>query len=98
MNALAAEAYASLTIMANDKEIARQVLDFQARARDYRLMNIPGYMEWSKRRLREGVSEELIAHLDASSMILLPEDLATIGEQVFEELLQELESEINDEA
>lgn len=83
--------------MANDKEIARRALDFQARARDYRLVDIPGYKQWSERRLRDGVSEAFIAHLDAISTTLLPEDLAMIGEQDFEEMLQELESEFNDE-
>lgn len=84
--------------MADDKEIARRALDFQARARDYPLISIPGYKEWSERRLREGVSEAFIEHLDGISMILLPEDLAMIGERDFEEMLQELESEFNGEA
>ena len=83
--------------MANDKEIARRALDCQARARDSRLVAMAGYTEWSERRLRDGVSEAFIAHLDAISTTLLPEDLAMIGEQDFEEMLQELESEFNDE-
>lgn len=82
--------------MADDKEIARRALDFQARARDYRLMDIPGYMEWSHRRLREGVTEASIAYLDAVSMMLLPEELATVSEQDFEELLKDVESDFND--
>ena len=82
--------------MADDKEIARRALDFQARARDYRLLDVPGYEEWSQRRLREGVSEALIAHLDSMSICLLPEELPSVSEQSFEELLEDLKSEFND--
>ena len=85
--------------MSDDKEIARQALDFQARARDYGLMSIPGYMVWSKRVLeREPGLAALIAHLDATSMTLLPEELSTVTEQDFEELLEDLKREINDAA
>jgi len=80
--------------MADDKEIVRQALDFQGRGRDYRLLDVPGYMEWSRRRLREGVSEALIAHLDATSMCLLPEELSTVSEEIFEEMLGDLKSDI----
>ncbi len=80
--------------MADDKEIARGALDFQARARDYRLLDIPGYLEWSRRLLREGVSEALIAHLDATSMCLLPEELSTVTERFFDAMLDDLRREI----
>jgi hypothetical protein len=80
--------------MDDDKEIARRALDYQARSRAFRLLDIPGYMEWSKRRLREGESEALIAHLDATNMYLLPEELSTVSEETFEELLADLKSEI----
>jgi hypothetical protein len=82
--------------MPDDNEIARRALDFQARARDYRLFDIPGYREWSKRRMREGVSPDLIAHLDA--MCLLPEDVASVKEDAFEELLEDLKREIGDQS
>jgi hypothetical protein len=52
--------------------------------------------EWSERRMREGVSSALIAHLDATSMCLLPEDVASVKEQAFEELLEDLKAEIGD--
>lgn len=83
--------------MSDDNEIARRALDFRARARDYRLFDIPGYREWSERRIREGVSPDLIAHLDATSMCLLPEDVASVKEEAFEELLEDLKREIGDE-
>jgi hypothetical protein len=82
--------------MADDKEIARRALDFRARAKDYRLMDIPGYMEWSKRQLREGVSEALIAHLDATAMTLLPEELSTVAPETFDEMLEDLRRELGD--
>jgi hypothetical protein len=81
--------------MADDKEIARRALDFKARAKNYRLLDIPGYREWSERRLHEGVSPALIAHLDATKMCLLPEDLSTIREHTFEEMLKDLKDEIS---
>jgi len=58
----------------DDREIARRALDFQARARDFRMMELPGYMDWSERKLAAGGAEALIAHLDATSMWLTPED------------------------
>jgi hypothetical protein len=76
--------------MPDDREIARRALDYQARVKDYPLMSIPGYMEWSKRKLGEGESPALIAHLDAMGMGLLPEEIADVGESDFEELLADL--------
>jgi hypothetical protein len=82
--------------MPDEKEIARRALDFQARSRDYRLLDIPGYREWSQRQLKEGVPAALIAHLDAMSMCLLPEELSTVREDSFDELLTDLKHEIGD--
>jgi hypothetical protein len=76
--------------MPDDREIARRALDFQARAKDYPLITIPGYMDWSKRKLDEGVSPALIANLDARGMVLLPEEIADVRESDFEELLADL--------
>jgi len=61
--------------MTDDREIARRAADLQARAREYPMGQVPGYIEWSERKLAEGVSPALIAHLDGTSMWLLPEDL-----------------------
>jgi len=80
----------------NDEEIARRALAFQKEGRDYRMMDVPGYMEWSQRKLREGESETLIAHLDATSMWLMPSDLSSIGESDFEEMLEELRIQLGD--
>ena len=76
--------------MPDDREKARKFLDFKARSRDFRMMDLPGYMGWSKRRLAEGESEAYIAHLDATSMCLLPEEVAEVTEKDFEELLEDL--------
>ena len=84
--------------MSDDKEIARRALAFQARAKDYRLMDIPGYVEWSKDQLHKGVSAALIAHLDATSMCLLPEELSTVRKEVFDEMLEDLKHELGDDA
>lgn len=73
-----------------DREIARRAADLQARARDYRLLDLPGYGAWSKRRLDEGESDALIAHLDATSMWLLPEEAAAVTDADYDELLASL--------
>lgn len=51
---------------------------------------IPGYVEWSHRKLAEGASAALIAHLDAMCMWLLPEEVQRVTESDFESLLEEL--------
>ena len=42
----------------------------------------------------EGESPALIAHLDALSMWLHPEEVAAVGVEVFEELLAEIKDEV----
>ena len=76
--------------MEDDREIARRALDLQARAKDYAMFQIPGYSEWSDRKLAEGESEAFILNLDEQNIWLRPEDLTTIKEEIFEEMLQEL--------
>jgi len=80
--------------MTSDEEIARRSVDRQNRARDVPLIQIPGYMEWSQRKLAEGESEALIAHLDATSIWLLPEEVESTSTGVFDEMLEELKAEI----
>lgn len=78
--------------MADDREIARQVADLQSRAHDIWLMNIPAYRRWSIAKLSAGECPSLIAHLDATGMFLLPEDVETMTDDVFDELLDDLKS------
>ena len=80
--------------MPNDREIARRSLDYRARAKDYALVAIPVYQEWSKKKLEQGESPALIAHLDAMSMWLLPEEVPNVSESVLEELLADLKETI----
>jgi hypothetical protein len=80
--------------MSDDREIARHALDVQARARDFRMQGLPGYLEWSERKLAEGESDALIAHLDATSAWLLPEYAANMTEQDYEKILEGLKAEI----
>ena len=82
--------------MSDDREIAKRALDFQARGRDYPLTRIAGYTEWSKRKLQEGGNEALIAHLDATSMWLTPEELTSVTESMFEEMFEELRESLGD--
>jgi len=80
--------------VSDDREIARS-LDRQARARDYALVEIPAYSEWSERKLKEGESPAFIAHLDAMSMWLLPDEVPNVGESEFEELLAEVKEAVS---
>jgi hypothetical protein len=83
-------------IMTDDHERARRAVDFQARAKEYPLINLPGYLEWSERKLREGESEALIANLDSLAMVLLPEDVATVSDELFEDMLQDLKASLRE--
>ncbi|KAF0812409.1 hypothetical protein IGB42_03077 [Andreprevotia sp. IGB-42] len=83
--------------MATDKEIAIRSLDLRARGQDYPLLKIPGYREWSERKLAEGESADLIANLDATAMFLRPEDIATVTQDEFEEMLADLKDQIDDD-
>jgi hypothetical protein len=78
----------------DDREIARRAIEFQKTAKDYRMLDVPGYTSWSERKLNEGESADLIAHLDAMAMCLTPADLKAVSESSFEELLAELKAEI----
>lgn len=80
--------------MPDDREIARRSLDLQSRAHDFRMIDLPGYMDWSKLKLVEGESPALIAHLDATSAWLLPEDAAKMTSQDYEEMLDDLKVEL----
>ena len=80
--------------MNDDREIARRSLDFQARSRDFRMVDLPGYMDWSRRKLREGESEDYIEHLDETCACLLPEEAAKMTDRDYEEILAELKVEL----
>jgi hypothetical protein len=82
------------TPMPDERDLARRSLDYQARARDYRMTDLPGYMEWSRSKLAEGHSEAEIAHLDATSVRFLPEDAAKLTTDDYEEMLEDLEASL----
>ena len=82
--------------MTADRDIAQRVAELQNRGRDYALIEIPAYMSWSERKLDAGESPALIANLDGSSMFLLPEEVAAVSEDDFEELLSDLKDEVGD--
>lgn len=83
-------------MMSTDEEIARRAIAIQQHAKDIPMMKLPGYKDWSKKKLKEGESEALIAHLDSMSIWLLPEDVEGITEKDFDEMLQDLKEEIGD--
>ena len=76
--------------MESERELVRRTLDLQMRGKDYGLSEISNYKLWSERKLREGISPAFIANLDATCMFLLPEEVATVEEEVFEELLEDI--------
>jgi hypothetical protein len=79
----------------NDRQIARRASEFQSRAKDFRLIDHSSYVAWSKRKLSEGESEAVIAHLDATGVSLLPEDAATMTEVEYEDMLDDLKLGLN---
>ena len=81
----------------SDNDIARRSLGMQRRASDVPLIRIPAYTDWSEKKLAHGFSPALIANLDARSMWLLPEDVATVTTDIFDELLDDLNAEIGDD-
>jgi len=78
--------------MENDREIAERVINLKARARDYALVEIPAYSAWSNKKLDQGESPAFIENLDARSMWLLPEEVETVSDSEFEELLADLKA------
>lgn len=82
--------------MATDQEIAIRVLNLQERARDYALVDIPGYRRWSENKINEGVSAALIANLDGRSMYLLPEEINAVSDAEFDELLSDLKDAVGE--
>lgn len=55
------------------------------------MMELPGYMEWSQRRL-DG-NEAYIAHLDATRIVVRREELGTHTDTFFDQLLADLAAE-----
>jgi hypothetical protein len=83
--------------MADDRELVQKALERAAREREYPLLQIPAYQAWSKRKLEAGESDALIAHLDATSMCLLPEEVDALTDGDFDEWLEELRSSLEKE-
>jgi hypothetical protein len=52
------------------------------------LVSVPGYMEWSERKLGEGESPVLIASMDAQSIAMRPEEVADMDESYFDGILE----------
>jgi len=78
----------------DERERVRRNLDWQARAREYRLPDLPGYMDWSTRKLSEGASPAYIAHLDTTTAWLLPEEAEERNQEDYEALLDDLIEEL----
>ncbi len=80
--------------MNDDKKIATAALDMQARGKDYGLTVIPGFKDWCSKKSLEGGNEAAIDHMLAMSMYLLPEEVASVTEEDFEEIYEDIVDEI----
>lgn len=76
--------------MSNDRESAQRSFDFQSRACEFRMVDLPNYIAWSTRKMAEGESESLIAHLDATAAWLPLADAARMTDKDYDEMLAEL--------
>ena len=76
--------------MTTEPEIALHAPQLQEQVREYPLVTLRGYEEWSWRRLEDGVPESLIAHLDGRCMTLSPEQADRITERDFDAMLADL--------
>ena len=63
---------------------------------DIRIVDIPGYMEWSNKKIESGGSADLIANLDSTCMWLSPEEINEVTINDFEEMYQELVDELDE--
>jgi hypothetical protein len=63
---------------------------FDAHRAEVPLVSVPGYMEWSERRLGQGESPALIASLDARAISVHADEQAELDESYFDGLLEDL--------
>ncbi len=82
--------------MTDERELVQRNLEMQQGGRDFALIELPGYSQWAERKIEEGESEAVIAHMDSMSMFLLPEEAEKVSEQDFECLLEEIRDEVDD--
>ena len=81
--------------MADDQEIARKAERIRNEGKDYAMGKIPGFMEWCEKKSSAGCAEAVLDHMLGMSMFLLPEDLAEINENDFEEIYEDILSDID---
>lgn len=68
----------------------------QTEGRHVRLLDLPGYREWSQQKLAAGEPEALIADLDATTIWLLPREVGSVTAEDFEEWLDDLKVSIQE--
>jgi hypothetical protein len=64
---------------------------------DIRIVDIPGYLEWSNKKIESRGSPDIIANLDSNCMWLSPEEINEVTEEDFEEMYQKIAEEIGGE-
>ncbi|MCW3110297.1 MAG: hypothetical protein JWQ09_4803 [Segetibacter sp.] len=77
-----------------DRDIAKKVHDMQAKGKDYALVGLPGFLEWSNKKSSSGGNEAAIDHMLAMSMFLLPEEILSVSEDDFNEIYYDIISEL----
>ena len=79
--------------MTDDREIARRALDWGKRARNFRVVDLPGYDDWRRKKVAEGEPAENLERVDESCIFLLPEEASKVTEDDFEEFLADARAE-----
>lgn len=78
--------------MSSDEQTARQALQNSMSGSDVPLTQIPAYVEWSARKLKEGEEPALIANLDATSTWVSPGEILT--DEDFDEMLEDVKEAV----
>ena len=68
--------------------------DFDHKYKPVKISHLPGYSEWSQKKLDSGVLPDTIAYLDSLQTWLRPEDISKVTEEDFEEYLEEVEDQL----
>ena len=78
----------------SDAELVQSMYYRQANEKKYSYFDLPGYSDWSTRKLNEGVGPEILGHLEAFTLIMLPEEAAAANDAYFDEALDDLRTSL----
>ncbi|OAH44695.1 hypothetical protein AX777_20720 [Sphingobium yanoikuyae] len=78
----------------SDAELVQDMFYRQANAREYSYFDLPGYSDWATRKLDEGVGPEILGHLEAFTLVMLPDEAAAANDAYFDEALDDLRTSL----